>query len=88
MRQTPCLIRICRAEFVGEFRLSVKRQCFCLVIYNECPGLTDGGRVVRDFKLEPTAREVHIIYGKVYSLLKLTSKRAPFVVVFGDQECV
>ena len=29
-----------------------------------------------------------IIYGKVYSLLKLTSKPAPFVVVLDDQECV
>ena len=36
MRQTLCLTRIGRAEFVGEFRLSVKRLCFCLVIYNEC----------------------------------------------------
>ena len=36
MRKTPCLIRIGRAEFVGEFQLSVKRLCFCLVIYNEC----------------------------------------------------
>ena len=36
MGQTPYLIRIGRAEFVGEFRLSVKRLCFCLVIYNEC----------------------------------------------------
>ena len=36
MRQIPCLIRIGRAEFAGEFRLSVKRLCFCLVIYNEC----------------------------------------------------
>ena len=31
---------------------------------------------------------MHIIYGTVYSLLKLTSKRAPFVVVLDDQECV
>ena len=30
----------------------------------------------------------HIIYGKVYSLLKLTSRRASFVVVLDDQECV
>ena len=36
MGQNLCLIRIGRAEFVGEFRLSVKRLCFCLVIYNEC----------------------------------------------------
>ena len=31
-----CLIRIGRAEFVGEFQLSVKRLCFCLLIHNEC----------------------------------------------------
>ena len=31
---------------------------------------------------------MHIIYGKVYSLLKLTSKRAVFVVVLDDRECV
>ena len=28
---------------------------------------------------------MHIMYGKVYSLLKLTSKRAPFVVVLDNQ---
>ena len=31
---------------------------------------------------------MHIIYGKVYSLLKLISTRAPFVVVLDNQECV
>ena len=31
---------------------------------------------------------MHIIYGNVYSILKVTSKRAPFVVVLDDQECV
>ena len=29
-------MRIGRAEFVGEFRLSVERLCFCFVIYNTC----------------------------------------------------
>ena len=31
---------------------------------------------------------MHIIYRNVYSLLKLISTRAPFVVVLDDQECV
>ena len=87
MRQTSCLRRIGQAEFFGEFRLSVKRLCFCLVIYNEC-------EYIRLISIELLYMHhnwyivMHIIYTKVYSILKLISKRAPIVVFLDDQEFV
>ena len=87
MQQTPCLIRIGRVEFVRESRLSVKQLCFCLVNYNEFEYI----RLISIwlwYMHHNLYIVMHIIYGKVYSLLKLTLKRAPFVVVSDDQECV